>query len=83
MNISIYPFSVENTTLFTLASLTAIIVFVLVMHFRGIEMETIRRVFQIVGGLACALLAIGALGWSLKSMMKKSKEQADKKMSQQ
>ena len=46
-------------------------------------METIRRVFQIVGGLACALLAIGGLGWSWKSMMKKSKEQADKKMPQQ
>jgi len=46
-------------------------------------METIKRVFQIVGGLAFALLAIGGLGWSLKSMMKKSKEQADKKMQQQ
>jgi len=46
-------------------------------------MEIIRRVFQIVGGLACALLAIGALGWSLKSMMKKSKEQTDKKIPQQ
>jgi len=66
-----------------LASSTAIIVFVLVVDFRGTEMETIRRVFQIVGGLACALLAIGALGWSLKSMMKKSKEQADNKMPQQ
>ena len=83
MDVLIYPFSVENTTLFALASSTAIIVFVLVVHFRGTEMETIRRVFQIAGGLACALLAIGALGWSLKSMMKKSKEQADKKMSQQ
>jgi len=28
---------------------------------------------------ACALLAIGGLGWSWKSMLKKSKEQADKK----
>ena len=84
MDVSIYPFSVKkNTTLFALASSTAIIVFVLVVNFRGTEMETIRRVFQIVGGLACALLAIGALGWSLKSMMKKSKEQADKKMPQQ
>jgi hypothetical protein len=82
LDISIYLFSVENTTLFALASSTAIIVFVLVVHFRGTEMETIRQVFQIVGGLACALLAIGALGWSLKSMMKNSKEQADKKMSQ-
>jgi len=58
-------------------------VFVLAVNFRAIEMETIKRVFQIVGGLACALLAIGALGWSLKSMMKKSKEQAGKKMPQQ
>lgn len=46
-------------------------------------METIKRVFQIVGGLAFALLAIGGLGWSLKSMMKKSKEQAGKKMQHQ
>ena len=83
MDILIYLFSVENTTLFALACSTAIIVFVLVVHFRGTEMETIRQVFQIFGGLACALLAIGALGWSLKSMMKKSKKQADKKMSQQ
>jgi len=58
-------------------------VFVLAVNFRGTEMETIKRVFQIVGGLVFALLAIGALGWSLKSMMKKSKEQADKKMPQQ
>ncbi len=58
-------------------------VFVLAVNFRGTEMESIKRVFQIVGGLACALLAIGALGWSLKSMMKKSKKQADKKMPQQ
>jgi len=79
LDVSIYPFSVENTTLFALVSSTAIIVFVLAVHFRGTEMETIRRVFQIVGGLACALLAIGGLGWSWKSMLKKSKEQADKK----
>lgn len=83
MGVSTYPFLVENTTLFAFASSTPIIVFVLVVHIKGTGMETIRRVFQIVGGLACALLAIGALGWSLKSMMKKSKEQANKKMSQQ
>ena len=58
-------------------------IFVLAVNFRGAEMETIKRVVQIVGGLAFALLAIGGLGWSLKSMMKKSKEQADKKMPQQ
>jgi len=58
-------------------------VFALAVNFRRTEMETIKRVFQIVGGLAFALLAIGALGWSLKSMMKKSKEQADKKMPHQ
>jgi flagellar biogenesis protein FliO len=58
-------------------------IFVLAVNFGGTEMETIKRVVQIVGGLACALLAIGALGWSLKSMMKKSKEQTDKKIPQQ
>lgn len=58
-------------------------VFVLAVNFKRTEMETIRRVFQIVGGLACALLAIGGLGWCWKLMLKKSKEQADKKMPQQ